>query len=307
MSRSRPSKLSPGSKLLLGIAAVALLGLGIFLGYALWKPPPPPDFSTLDPAGGDASSPPPSLPSPDMSPRTETPSPSVPELAEPAAPRSPRIALIIDDLGRSLDDVAALADLGVPITFSVLPYESKTPEVVADLRRRGVEMICHLPMEAKGGANPGPGALMLEMSRRELVAATHRALLAVEGAVGVNNHMGSAVSADREAITAVLEVLRAEELYYVDSRTSVDTLGYEVARQLGIPAAERQVFLDTEKDLAWIREQWARLLEVAASHGTAVAIAHPYPETIEILRQEIEAAKERGYEFVPASQLLNHG
>ena len=283
---------------LLGLAAVGLLGAGVFLGIQIAKPPPPPDFGVADaPPPGPASAPGEPVPAPPPPLERERQPP--PERAQ-----SPRIALIIDDLGRSLEDLDTLAALGVPLSYAVLPYESHTPEVVAELHRRRVEVLCHLPMEAKGGANPGPGALHLVMSRDELRAATHRALAAVPGVVGVNNHMDSAISADREAITTVLSVLAEEGLFYVDSRTGIDTLGYAVARQLGVPAAERQVFLDTEIDPERIREQFVHLLEVAQKRGSAIAIGHPHPETLAVLAEEISAARLQGFEFVTASQLL---
>lgn len=226
---------------------------------------------------------------------------------QPPPPRGsgPRIALVIDDLGRSLEDIDTLAALGVPVTYSVLPFESRTREVVAALRKRGAEILCHLPMEpTSSGANPGPGALLLSMTPQELTAATYKALAAVPGAIGVNNHMGSGISTHREAITPVISVLAEKNLYFLDSRTSPDTVGYTVARQYGVRAAERQVFLDTTIDEVAIREQFARLLEIARQRGSAIAIGHPHKETLEVLATEVRAALELGFEFVAASVLL---
>lgn len=211
---------------------------------------------------------------------------------------------MIDDLGRSVEDLDALAQLGIQLTYSILPYESRTPQVAAALRRRGEEFLCHLPMEAMGGVSAGPGALMLSMSHDELAAATRRALAAVPGAVGVNNHMGSAISADRQAITTVLTVIAEQGLYYIDSRTGIDTLGYSVARQLGIPAGERQVFLDADRDPEAIRSEFDRLLALAAERGGALAIAHPTPETLEVLTSAVPVAVADGFEFVTARSLL---
>lgn len=305
-ARRRRAPLPPGSKVLLAMAGLGFLGAGVYLGIQLAKPPPPPDFRSLPAAGSPPSSP----PAEDV-PAAASPSAAIDLEAlvverQPAPRRSerPRIALVIDDLGRSTADLDILADLGVTLTYSVLPFESQTPDVVERLRRRGAEILCHMPMEAKGGANPGPGALLLEMSPAELRAAARSALAAVPGAVGVNNHMGSGVSAELEAIAAVLSVLAEENLYYLDSRTSADTLGYSVARRLGIPAAERQVFLDADPSPDAIREQFDRLLEVARDRGSAIAIAHPYQETLDVLAAAVRAAEEQGFEFVAASSLL---
>ena len=209
-------------------------------------------------------------------------------------------------MGRSLQDLDTLAALGVPITYAVLPFEVKTPQVVQTLRGRGEEILCHLPMEASGGNNPGPGALLLSMSPDEIRQATEKALDAVPGAVGLNNHMGSAVVTHAPSMKAMMDVLDRRGLFFLDSRTTAKTLGYSLARQSGIPSAERQVFLDTQKDRERIRQQFRTLLESARQRGAAIAIAHPYPETLEILTAEVPGAVAQGFEFVTVGTLMDH-
>jgi polysaccharide deacetylase 2 family uncharacterized protein YibQ len=216
-----------------------------------------------------------------------------------------RIALVIDDLGRSVGDLDRLGTLGVPLTYSVLPFEARTAAVVAEVRRRELELICHLPMEPQSGADPGPGALTSAMSSAELADATRAALGAVPGAVGVNNHMGSSLSASREAMTPILEVVRDRDLFFLDSRTSAASVGYRVALDQGIPAAERQVFLDASLEPESIEEQFDRLLWLARDRGQAVAIGHPHETTLEVLARRIPQAVEDGFEFVPVSYLLD--
>jgi polysaccharide deacetylase 2 family uncharacterized protein YibQ len=216
-----------------------------------------------------------------------------------------RIALVIDDLGRSVTDLDVLESLGVPMTFAVLPFEVRTPEVVAGIRRRGWEMMLHLPMEPSTGADPGPGALTAEMAPRQVEEATRAALAAVPGVVGVNNHMGSILSADTTLMSAVLRVVGESGLFYVDSRTSADSVGYRRAVEMGVPATERQVFLDSDPVPVAIEEQFDRLLSVARQRGAALAIGHPHRATLEVLARRIPEALELGYEFVPVSYLLD--
>lgn len=227
---------------------------------------------------------------------------------EAGAPRGQgsagRIALVIDDLGRSVADIERLSTLGVPLSYSVLPFESHTPEVVAALEQRGAEVLCHLPMEPDGGANPGPGALTAGMPAAELTAAAGRALDAVTGAVGVNNHMGSRTSADPQAMRAILQVVAGRQLFFLDSRTSAASVGYRLAREMGLPAAERQVFLDPERREEAIRAQFERLLGLARERGAAIAIGHPYLETFAVLQAELPKARAAGFEVVPVSYLL---
>jgi polysaccharide deacetylase 2 family uncharacterized protein YibQ len=226
--------------------------------------------------------------------------------AAPAPAEGGRVALVIDDLGRSLDDLHAVEGLSVPISYAVLPFEEQTPEVVAELRQRGAEILLHLPMEPAGAAkDPGPGALRLGMTPEQLRQSTLAALQAVPGASGVNNHMGSGLSADEPSMTAILGLLSSRGLFFLDSRTSAQSVAYRVATRLGLPAAERQVFLDPDPSPEAIRAQFHRLLGLARTRGAAVAIGHPLPETLAVLEEEIPKARALGYEFVPVSYLLD--
>jgi uncharacterized protein len=215
-----------------------------------------------------------------------------------------RVAVVIDDLGGSVDDLRPLVGLGVPVTYAVLPFEEQTPQVVAELRRRNAEILLHLPMEPKNGANPGPGALLQHMTDDELRQRTVAALRAVPGAVGVNNHMGSLLSSEEGPMNTVLGVLAERRLFFLDSRTSAESVGYKVATQLGIPAAERQVFLDGDPAPEAIRTQFQHLLDLARSRGAAIAIGHPHTTTLAVLVSEVPKAKAAGFEFVPVSYLL---
>lgn len=305
------------SRPLLTFVAVCLFAGGIYLGTRLAEPPPRPRFppeeevihdAHLDhqPSRNDgqrmAAS---TAVKTDAPPPEPAGAPAAVRQPPPAAGTNPRIAIVIDDLGRGLGSIDALLALGEPLTYAVLPFESDTPRVVGRLREAGAEILLHLPMEARGKNDPGPGALLLAMSRGELQAETRSALAAVPGATGVNNHMGSALAADARAMEAVLEVLKEDGLYFLDSRTAADTQGYAVARRLGLPAGERQVFLDNERDTAAIAAQLQALFELARSRGGAIAIAHPYAETLSALRSELPKAKAAGIEVVPASQLLD--
>lgn len=217
------------------------------------------------------------------------------------------VALVIDDLGERPEDLAPLLGLGVPITYAVLPFEKHTPEIVAELRKRRVEMLLHLPMEPLNGEDPGPGALLAGMDDEELREKTEAALRAVPGAVGVNNHMGSRLSEDANALTPVLQVLAEHGLFFLDSRTSASSVGYRTARSLGLPSVERHVFLDRDPSPEAVRTQFHRLLELSRTRGSAVAIGHPLPDTLQVITEEVPKAKEAGFVFVPVSDLLDRG
>lgn len=216
-----------------------------------------------------------------------------------------RLALVIDDLGRSLADLDPLERLKVPLSYSVLPFEEDTVPVVERLRKQNAEILCHLPMQPQNAENPGPGALLDDMPEEQLRQLAAAALDAVPGAVGANNHMGSRLSADAGAMRSVLSVLAERKLFFLDSRTSSRSVGYRTAVALGLPAAERQVFLDDDPDPEAIRQQFRRWLELSRTRGAAIAIGHPHPTTLQVLAEEIPSAQAAGYEFVPVSWLLD--
>lgn len=304
------------------MVGAALFGAGLFLGsggdagrWIQWPFGVLPDDGDERRAARPEASPRPHEDVPPIPGTAPPPVPSEPEDPQPGEPppvdgppppgRGARVALVIDDLGRDVADVERLERLGVAITYAVLPFESRTADVVAALRRHGAEFLLHLPMEPSNGADPGPGALRGAMAADELARATLRALRAVPGAAGVNNHMGSRLSADRRAMDAVLAVIGSRGLYFLDSRTSAESVAYAAARALEVPAAQRQVFLDPDPRPEAVRYQFRRLLEAARDRGAAIAIGHPHPDTVAVLEEEVPLAVERGYRFVPVSYLLD--
>ena len=302
MARRRPgsrgSRSGGGWLFLLGL----LVGAGVLYLFLKGAPPPPNAGgrpATREPPRRERSTPHRSVSSDHVEP---TPVATVPAASGPV--HGVRVALVVDDLGRSVGDLQPLAELGVPITYAVLPFAEETPQVVAALHQRRAEILLHLPMEPKNGEDPGPGALRQGMTDEELREKTLAALQAVPGAVGVNNHMGSLLSAAEGPMTAVLGVLAARGLFFLDSRTSAQSVGFQVARRLGIPAAERQVFLDGDPSPEAIRGQFERLLGLARARGAAIAIGHPHPDTLAVLAEEVPRARDLGYEFVPVSYLL---
>ncbi|HLF57221.1 MAG TPA: divergent polysaccharide deacetylase family protein [Thermoanaerobaculia bacterium] len=300
---SRRSRRRLGTGLLLLGCAALLLGIGFWFGGRM--------EARLRPAAPRVGSPPP-VPAvkpveelvkaarPATRPQVEEPAPT------PATPRreSARIAIVIDDLGRSLAEVDRLEALGVPLSYAVLPFEPRTREIVQRLRGRRAEILCHLPMAARDGENAGPGAISAELPVRRIKRLTEAALDAVTGAVGVNNHMGSQVTADADAMRAILEVVGKRRLFFLDSRTTAESRAFELARAAGIPAARRTVFLDAEPGVEPVAEAFAELLAIARRDGAAIGIGHPRRTTFELLEREVPAALAAGFEFVPVSYLL---
>lgn len=216
----------------------------------------------------------------------------------------PAIAVIIDDLG--LDRARTRAAIALPgaITLSFLPYGGATPEMAREARRNGHEVMVHLPMEPVGNANPGPMALSAGLSPEEVRRRMEWALARVPGFAGVNNHMGSRLTTDAQALAPAMRVLAERGIYFIDSRTTANSVAEAVARREGVASAARDVFLDHGGGAGGVRAALARLERIAAERGIALAIGHPYDATLEVLVRWCAEAESRGYRLVPASEAV---
>ncbi|MFO7982103.1 MAG: divergent polysaccharide deacetylase family protein [Desulfuromonadales bacterium] len=224
----------------------------------------------------------------------------------PDAPK-PRLAIVMDDLGREMKTARALISLEFPVTFSILPGTSNSTKV-ANLAHRGQrEVLVHIPMEPQGfpAVDPGSDALLLDHSTEELRSRLGAFWQRVPYAVGGNNHMGSRFTENTEAMTTVLEFMRENAFFFIDSRTSGRSVAYRLASESGVGSASRDVFLDNEQDVEKIRLQIRKLKKVALEKGYAIGICHPYPETLEALRLESAALADGDVKVVPVSELLN--
>ena len=218
-----------------------------------------------------------------------------------------RIAIVIDDLGPSYRDSRAAIALPASVTLAFLPYAERLDDLTRRAREAGHEMLVHMPMEPENMAqnNPGPQALTLSLEPDEIRARVRAALDSFDEHVGLNNHMGSRFTADLPAMRLVLEELAQRNQLFFDSRTSPQSVGVEVATSLNMKFVGRDVFLDNEIDAGLITAQLRTLERLARRQGHAVAIGHPYPETISAIRAWLPGAEARGVEIVPLSMLAH--
>lgn len=229
---------------------------------------------------------------------------------KPTSPKTtpplPLAALIIDDMGYSLAAAERLAALKMPLTFSILPHASQAMAVALLAQAKGLEVMLHLPMEPRGypRRNPGPGALLCNMSQERLLEVLREDLEKVPWAVGVNNHMGSSFSLHPQMLEPVLVELKRRGLFYLDSFTSADSQGLATAQALGLRTGRRDVFLDHQASHQAIDQQIERLLKLARERGHAVAIGHPRRETIDALERWAPRLQ-RQLKLVKVSQLLD--
>lgn len=224
----------------------------------------------------------------------------------PDTPDGPLVTIIMDDLGRSTSVAEALVALAEPVTFSILPGEANAAEVAEIGYASGHEIMLHVPMEPQGypAVNPGDDALFVKYSSEEIRIRFDQFLLQVPHVSGTNNHMGSRFTEDSRALAPVMKSLQEKGLFFVDSRTTGGTKVTETALKYGVPTLSRDVFLDNVADVAAIAKEIRRLENRARKQGQAIGICHPYPETLEALRQELPKLSEQGVTVVPVSVLL---
>lgn len=215
---------------------------------------------------------------------------------------SPMIALVIDDMGLSRERVEEVAELPALLTLAFLPYAPSLQDKVDFSRKHGHEIMLHLPMEPMDAhVDPGPDALLTELSDVELTRRLIKNLDSFTGYVGVNNHMGSRFTADKRAMSLVMDIMAKRGLLFLDSKTTAASDGYKLAVQRGMPSAKRDIFIDNVIAEKAILAQLKKVEKVANRKGVVIVIGHPHPATISALRHWLPEAKKNGFRFVPLS------
>lgn len=216
----------------------------------------------------------------------------------------PQIAIVIDDMGYRREAGLGLLALDMNLSFSFLPFSPHVEELLPEARRRGREILLHLPLEAENGKwNSDPGLLRLSMSEPELAALFAADLAEVAGAVGINNHMGSRFTEDAAAMDVLLGLIKAQNIFFLDSLTSPRSVGREAAARHGVPFLKRHIFLDNDQEADKIGRQLEVLVKIAEKQGWAVGIGHSYPATLAALAAA-RGGLEGRVEVVRLSQLV---
>jgi len=224
-----------------------------------------------------------------------------------AIAEQPRIAIIIDDLGYELAAGLRAINLPGPVAFAVLPSTPRGPALAEQANRQGKEILLHLPLQSVAYSGPAePGSIVLDMSRGQFAKSFARSFASVPHAIGVNNHRGSLLTRHPGHMGWLMEEIRARDsLIFVDSYTTHQSVALQLAKETGVPAARRDVFLDNERSAAAIAKEFTRLKRLAINNGLAVAIGHPYPETLTLLEEQIPRLAADGIELISISKLVS--
>lgn len=229
-------------------------------------------------------------------------------MAAPENPaRYPLIAIVIDDLGVAQARTGAALALPAPMTMAVMPYARDAAGIAHTARSLGHEVLVHLPMEARRGEHPGPHALTGAQPAQEFAERLAWNLSRLQGYVGVNNHMGSRLTQNPDAMAMLMAELRRRGLLFLDSRTDPATLAAATARAMGVTTLERDVFLDNVIAPENIRAQLRKVEETARRKGYAIAIGHPHEATIAVLLQWAKDLEARGFLLAPLSAITRLG
>lgn len=217
---------------------------------------------------------------------------------------SAQLVIIIDDIGNSYDHGNAMVELAGPLTLAFLPHTPYAKKLANRAFHQHKEIILHAPMENTLKVPLGPGALTQELSEAEFKQTLKKAIKSIPHIQGINNHMGSALTQNTQAMRWVMETLQDEQLYFVDSLTSPNSVAYQQAVKHQLPALRRHIFLDNDKTVEALTRQWKKALRIAHKTGRAILIGHPYAESHAFLAKHIPKLAEQSIELIPASQLL---
>ncbi|GAA6151720.1 divergent polysaccharide deacetylase family protein [Pseudoteredinibacter isoporae] len=224
----------------------------------------------------------------------------------PAHAQKPRLAIIIDDIGYHLENGYRSIQLPVPVTLAVIPHSPNARELATAGHEAGKEIMLHLPMASHDEDAPlDEGGLTPAMAEEEFKNTVRLGLAAVPHIRGVNNHMGSALTEQPQAMQWLMDELRETSFFFIDSRTSPLSQAQVLAQQNHVPSASRDIFLDNSRQQIDILTQLEKAINHAKRHGHAIAIGHPYPETLEVLERLGPPLRMAGIEFVLASTLIS--
>jgi polysaccharide deacetylase 2 family uncharacterized protein YibQ len=220
------------------------------------------------------------------------------------APNSKIIALVIDDIGYKRQEGQRVLALPGKLTVAVLPFTPYAKILAMQAPSEGKEVMLHAPMEPKNLNRWGDG-LMQNMSEDELRTNFVNMIDAIPNLVGINNHMGSELTENARIMQWLMAELPERGLYFIDSRTTADSMAFNIAQKLGIPSYERDIFLDHSRKPIDINRQFDKLIQTANKGGMALGIGHPYPETMAVLEARLPELHKQGIELVTVSELLN--
>lgn len=215
-----------------------------------------------------------------------------------------RIAIVIDDWGYNLNNLAIMEEIKTPLTCAILPNLINSKAVARRLNKLGFEIILHLPMEPKEKINLEKNTITLSMDEKQIRSILNADLNSVIFAKGINNHMGSRITEDSRISSVIMSEAEKRKLYFLDSFVTAKSVCRQIAGKINIKFAKRDIFLDNQNDPAYIKAQLKKVKNMAAERGSAIAIGHDRKNTLMVLKEMLPQLKSEGYKFVFVSELV---
>lgn len=215
-----------------------------------------------------------------------------------------KLMVVIDDMGNNYSLGKRLVDIPQPLNLAFLPHTPAAAELAEQAFQRGHTVMLHAPMQNVRHANLGKGGLYPEMSKTELQATLQDDLNSIPHVQGINNHMGSLLTAQADAMQWVMEVLKARGLFFLDSRTTALTVAQEEAEAAGLFNTRRHVFLDNNKATQALQTQLNTAVKYAKKQGYAILIGHPYPETVQFLEHALGNMAQQNIELIGLNEFF---
>jgi len=255
----------------------------------------------------------PALPESVSAPAPSNPNPAPPTVSTvPVSTQRPTqntgtLAFVIDDAGNNLHELDPFLRIPGPLTIAVMPGLPYSAEAARRIRAAGKDVILHQPMEAIGAQNPGPGAIYSGMGEEEIRSILTRNIAEVGPVAGINNHQGSKISMDEEIAQIILKFCAEQGIYFLDSRTTAETVFPVYAQRLGMKIAERNVFLDNEQDRNSMLRYITSGLTIAQRNGSAIMIGHVWsPELAPLLAEQFPILTIQGYTIKTVSGMMGN-
>lgn len=232
----------------------------------------------------------------------EKPRKKIPKAAAPLA--RGLIAIVIDDWGYNLNNLAVLKQLRSRLTVSVLPNLPYSKRVAQEAHALGFEVILHLPMEPEEKRRLEQNTIVASLDEGSIKNILSGDLNNIGYARGINNHMGSKATKDLRVMGVVFDELKRRGLYFLDSYVTSDSVGGDLSRKKSLGFAKRDVFLDNEEDPEYIKGQINKLKMKAKIYGQAIGIGHDRMATLEVLKDVLPLLEKEGYKLVFVSELV---
>ncbi len=216
------------------------------------------------------------------------------------------IGIIIDDFGYRNDHISnGFLEIPAKLTYAIIPGHDHSQSFSKKAYDAGYEIIVHLPMENIGKTyGEEEYVLMSYFQDDEIKNRIHKAFDHLPESIGLNNHQGSRGTADSRVMTHVANVIKEKKKFFIDSRTTSNSLAESTMRKYGVPTNKRDIFLDNELDEEKIKAQLMKLADVSERKGIAIGIGHVKPQTLNVLAREIPILQEKGFRFEFVSRLV---